>query len=95
MPRLINPFQDWKFLHAVERWHDLRQSIRIPHDPQPPSHGQHLWCAYMFLAFGGRVWPMRDYMSGKAKTVHLTEAFRRARTYFYEKKIDEFDPHGR
>ena len=34
-------------------------------------------------------------MSGKAKTVHLTEAFRRARTYFYDKKIDEFDPHGR
>ncbi len=86
---MLSPWQDTQFLSAVERWHRIRQAIRVPHDPLPPSHTDHVYCAYMYLCFDGHIAPLYEYMSGAYRTRRLNEIFRAARERYYHYGLDE------
>lgn len=84
-----SPWDDTQFLSAVERWHRIRQSIRVPHNPLPPSHADHVYCAYMYLCFDGQIDPLCEYMAGDYHTRRLTALFSHAREKYYQYGIDD------
>ena len=83
-----DPYRDHCFLRALERWHDIRQSIRLPAKEKPPNHSKHLFCGFMFICFRGQMWPLRDYMAGKDHR-GLTSELRRAREAFYRYGLND------